>query len=79
MSPTVAHGSADTSSLLFFWMDAQSSPMVEISSSDTRTEERRSFLFLTVVMVPVLTGLLIACYGFAVWMYQLVAGPPTAG
>jgi len=42
-----------------------------------RSEEWRSFLFLTVVTVPVLTVLLIAGYGFAVWMYQLVAGPPT--
>jgi len=42
-----------------------------------KSEEWRSFLFLTVVMVPVLTGVLIAGYGFVVWMVQLVAGPPT--
>ncbi|BAN28093.1 periplasmic nitrate reductase, NapE protein [Caballeronia insecticola] len=57
------------------------------SESDTRpldekneirkSEELRSFLFLTVVMVPVLTVMFIAAYGFAVWFYQmLVGGPP---
>ncbi|MCC6193922.1 MAG: periplasmic nitrate reductase, NapE protein [Burkholderiales bacterium] len=51
----------------------------QVSQSAGKTEELRSFLFLTIVMVPVLTGLLIAGYGFAVWMYQLIAGPPTGG
>ena len=45
---------------------------------DTRTEERRSFLFLTVVMVPVLTVMIVGGYGFLVWMYQVVMGPPGA-
>jgi len=44
----------------------------------TRREELRSFLFFTVVMAPVLAVLIVAGYGFAVWMYQLVAGPPQA-
>ena len=43
----------------------------------TRKEELRSFLLLTVVMAPVLTGIIIAGYGFLVWMYQIVTGPPT--
>jgi len=43
---------------------------------DTRIEERRSFLFLTVVMAPVLAVAIVVGYGFAVWMYQLFAGPP---
>ena len=42
----------------------------------TRQEEFRSFLFFTVVMAPVLAVLLVSTYGFIVWMYQLVAGPP---
>ena len=41
-----------------------------------RTEELRSFLFLSIVMAPVLAGVIIAGYGFMVWMVQLVAGPP---
>ena len=43
---------------------------------DTRAEERRSFLFLTVVMAPVLAVGIVGGYGFIVWMYQLIAGPP---
>jgi len=46
-------------------------------ATQRKIDERRSFLFLTVVMVPVLTVMLVTGYGFAVWMYQLLAGPPT--
>lgn len=42
----------------------------------TRGEELRVFLFLTVVLAPVLAVMVVGGYGFAVWMYQLVAGPP---
>lgn len=42
----------------------------------TRQEEGRSFLFLAIVMVPVLAVLIVAGYGFAVWIYQMFAGPP---
>lgn len=42
----------------------------------TRQEEFRSFAFLTVVMVPLLTVLLVASFGFLVWIYQMFAGPP---
>ena len=45
----------------------------------TRNQELRSFLFLTVVMAPVLTGAIVAGYGFLVWMVQLISGPPTGG
>ena len=42
----------------------------------TRMQELRSFLFLSVVMAPVLAVMIVAGYGFIVWMIQLVAGPP---
>ena len=42
----------------------------------TKAQELRSFLFLSVVMAPVIAGVVIAGYGFLVWMYQLIAGPP---
>ena len=45
----------------------------------TKAQELRSFLFLTVVMAPVLTGLIIAGYGFLVWMIQLFVAPPSGG
>jgi nitrate reductase NapE len=42
----------------------------------TKTEEWRSFVFLAVVMAPVLASLIVAGYGFIVWMTQLLVGPP---
>ena len=45
-------------------------------ASETRKAELRSFLFLTIVMAPVLTVMIVGGYGFLVWMYQLVTGPP---
>ena len=35
-----------------------------------KKEEFRSWLFLTVVMAPVLAVLIVAGYGFVVWMLQ---------
>jgi nitrate reductase NapE len=45
----------------------------------TKNQELRSFLFLTVVMAPAITVVFIASYGFIVWMYQIIVGPPTGG
>ena len=42
----------------------------------TKAQELRSFLFLAVVMAPVLAVVFVSGYGFIVWMYQLIAGPP---
>jgi len=39
--------------------------------------ELKAFLFLTVVMAPAIAGATIVIYGFAVWVYQMFAGPPT--
>lgn len=44
-----------------------------------RTEEFRTFIFLTVVMAPVLAVMTVGGYGFIVWVYQIFAGPPGAG
>jgi len=45
-------------------------------ASFTKGQELRGFLFLSVVMAPVLAVVLVSGYGFIVWMYQLIAGPP---
>ena len=42
-----------------------------------KSTELKAFLFLTVVMAPVLAGVIIGSYGLAVWIYQMIAGPPT--
>jgi len=45
--------------------------------TDDKKSELKAFLFLTVVMAPVLAGVVIGGYGLAVWIYQMFAGPPT--
>jgi periplasmic nitrate reductase NapE len=55
-----------------------SEPPAEPSPPSTYTEELRSFLFFTVVMAPVVAVIVVGGFGFLVWMYQLVAGPPAA-
>ena len=44
--------------------------------NNSRRRELLTFLFLTVVLAPALTIAFVGGYGFAVWMYQLMAGPP---
>ena len=44
------------------------------------TEKRRElavFLFLTLVLAPLIAVMVVAGYGFVVWMYQIIAGPPS--
>jgi nitrate reductase NapE len=43
----------------------------------TKSEERRAFLLLAVVLAPVLSVAIVGGYGFLVWMSQLLLGPPT--
>lgn len=50
-------------------------PPSDVSPS-SRAEELRTFLILAVVMAPVLAVVTVAGYGFAVWIYQMFAGPP---
>jgi nitrate reductase NapE len=45
-----------------------------------QAEKRREFavfFFLTFILAPILAVLIVAGYGFLVWMYQLIAGPPS--
>ena len=42
-----------------------------------KKEEFRTWLFLALVMAPVLSVLIVSAYGFAVWFYQIVTGPMT--
>lgn len=42
----------------------------------SKSQELRSFLFLTVVMAPVLAVMIVGGYGFMVWMLQILGGPP---
>lgn len=42
----------------------------------TRREEAVVFLLLAIVLAPVLAVAIVGGYGFAIWMYQLLSGPP---
>ncbi|MFC3149587.1 periplasmic nitrate reductase, NapE protein [Litoribrevibacter euphylliae] len=43
-----------------------------------KNEERNMFLFLTVVLFPVLSVAIVGAYGFVVWISQILMGPPGA-
>ncbi|KRA45253.1 periplasmic nitrate reductase, NapE protein [Pseudoxanthomonas sp. Root630] len=44
----------------------------------SKQQERLAFLLLTVVIFPLMAVLIVAGYGFLVWMWQLLfSGPPT--
>ncbi|MEN5050281.1 periplasmic nitrate reductase, NapE protein [Luteimonas sp. TWI1415] len=48
--------------------------------ADPRRAKRKElllFLFITVVMFPILSVLIVASYGFSVWFWQMFTGPPT--
>ncbi len=42
----------------------------------SRRRELAVFLFLTVVLAPVLAVATVGGYGFVVWMLQMIYGPP---
>jgi nitrate reductase NapE len=43
-----------------------------------KSREFWAFILLTVVVAPVLSVAIVGGYGFLVWIYQLLAGPPTS-
>lgn len=54
-------------------------PDNERDSGQRRTEEFRTFIFLTLIMAPVLAVMIVGGYGLVVWIYQTLAGPPGPG
>jgi len=42
----------------------------------SRRMEIFAFLFLTVALMPALAVATVGSYGLAVWVYQMIAGPP---
>jgi nitrate reductase NapE len=56
----------------------------DMSAADDSTQQRPrrrrmeifAFLFLTVVLMPALAVVTVGSYGLAVWIYQMVNGPP---
>ncbi len=48
----------------------------EIVADEIRRRETRVFVFLTVVMAPMVAVALVGSYGLMIWLYQMFAGPP---
>ena len=44
----------------------------KLPTAPEKKSELKAFLFLTVVMAPVLAVGIVSGYGFAVWMFQLL-------
>ena len=40
----------------------------------TKAQELKVFLFMTVVLAPILAVATVGGYGFIVWMYQMLTG-----
>ncbi len=47
------------------------------NDAPTKKREITVFLFLTFVLAPVLAVIIVAGYGFCVWRYQIIMGPPS--
>lgn len=54
---------------------SQDSPSIP-SGRSRRRSEWLTFLFLTVILAPVLAIAVVGSYGFLIWIYQMIAGPP---
>ncbi len=51
--------------------------MENTPNDTTRTREFRVFLFITIVLFPILSIVLVGGMGFLIWMSQIIFGPPS--
>jgi len=42
----------------------------------SQKQELSAFLFVTVILAPILAVALVGGYGFSVWIAQILGGPP---
>jgi nitrate reductase NapE len=47
--------------------------------NNEKVDERNTFILLAVFMAPALAVAIVGSYGFAVWISQLIMGPPGSG
>lgn len=45
-------------------------------SADTIASEKRLFWLLTIVLAPLLSVAIVGGLGFAIWIFQMIFGPP---
>ena len=53
--------------------------MKPTTAPSSRRQEWRTFLLLTVILIPLLSVMIVAGYGFSVWAMQILFGPPGHG
>jgi nitrate reductase NapE len=46
---------------------------------NTRAGEWKTFLFITIILFPLLSIVSVGGYGFAIWFLQILTGPPGHG
>jgi nitrate reductase NapE len=50
--------------------------MTTPDTGSDKSSEAKAFLFLTVILAPAASLIVVGGYGFTIWIYQLIAGPP---
>lgn len=45
-------------------------------SATRKKAELKAFLFLTIAIAPILSVMIVGAFGFAIWLSQLILGPP---
>lgn len=53
--------------------------LAQTSPAEEKRREWRMFLFIIVLLFPLLSVAIVGAYGFSIWMYQLISGPPGVG
>lgn len=56
--------------------DRQDSTVTATTEAPSRREEITAFIVLAILIWPILAVAVVGGYGFLVWMWQIVFGPP---
>jgi nitrate reductase NapE len=48
----------------------------QATHQNSKNREFWAFILLTVVVAPVMSVVIVGGYGFLIWMYQILVGPP---
>lgn len=56
--------------------DRQDSTVTATTEAPSRREEITAFIVLAILIWPILAVAVVGGYGFLVWMWQIIFGPP---
>jgi nitrate reductase NapE len=60
-------------------MTVPESAAVALAATRRRRDELLSFIFLAVVLAPIIAVAFVGSYGLVIWIYQMFNGPPGPG